>query len=188
MKDKKKEKEAADFLKSLNKETQQFVAGELERQEKRISAELLGDAKTRFLRDAANRFLDKKKRSVDEKKLTSKNRVKKTSAKLTCQLTEKELRERGGELASVVHLIKSTEAEKKKIMDDFKAKLSEFESRELNLSNVVKSCEELRDVAIEIEYRWKDNRKWFRRMDTGDVYDKRPIEEHERQFDFFEVI
>jgi len=98
------------------------------------------------------------------------------------------MRERGGELASVVRLISSTEAEKKKIMDDFKAKLSEFEARKLNLSNAVNSGEEIRDVAIEIEYRWKDNQKWFRRMDTGTAYDRRPIEEHERQFDFFEVI
>jgi len=68
MKDKQKEKEATDFVKSLNKEAAKFVAGELERQEKRIGAQLLGDAKTRFLQDAANRFFDRKKKGRRRKK------------------------------------------------------------------------------------------------------------------------
>ncbi len=182
----KKEDGVAKFLKSIEKEAQQFVLGELEKQETRVGEKLNGDAKLKYLRDAANRYIFKKRSAAESKKLMSKTRIKKKIFPLTCQLTDKEFMERARELAFNIQKTSRVESEKKKIMDDFKSKLSQLDTEHLTLSNIVRDGEEVRDVKVEVEYNWVDGKKYSRRMDTAKIYEKQNIEEHEKQRDFFE--
>lgn len=107
--------------------------------------------------------------------------MKKEFRRLPCKLTPDELRARGKSLAVQVEDYKRVEVEKTASAQSFAAALKLARARIDDLARVVDSCEERRDVECIFE---RDEKRWeivWRRADTWDEVERRPMTETERQ-------
>lgn len=99
---------------------------------------------------------------------------------LPCKLTVEELRDKADELATTVQAIESEKARQDSVKAELKATMTELESRQTRLAQVVSRREEYRDVKVIIELHENDIVKETRE-DTGDVIQIRPARDRERQ-------
>jgi hypothetical protein len=99
---------------------------------------------------------------------------------LPCKLTVEELRDKADELATTVQAIESEKARQDSVKAELKATMTELESRQTRLAQVVSRREEYRDVKVIIELHENDIVKEMR-DDTGEIIQIRPARDTERQ-------
>lgn len=102
------------------------------------------------------------------------------SRKLTCQLTEHELLERGNEMAKTYMQVTALDLEKKRIS----AKIKPLDERIEQLVVIIDTKEEERDTECRWVFNWATGIKRLYRTDTGLELDSREIRAHERQQQF----
>ena len=106
--------------------------------------------------------------------------VRTETRNLPCKLTDGELRERSDELATTVQAVEGEKARQDSVKAELKAKMSELESRQTRLAQVVSRKEEYRDVKVSIELHANDLVKEVR-QDTGELITVRPAKDFELQ-------
>jgi len=99
---------------------------------------------------------------------------------LPCKLTEMQLRDKADELATTVQAIEGEKARQDSVKAELKATMTELESRQSRLAQVVSRREEYRDVRVAVELHENDIVKETRE-DTGEVLQIRPARDTERQ-------
>jgi hypothetical protein len=111
---------------------------------------------------------------------------RKESRFLRCDLTETELLAAGKEQAQKTIQLAQIEADKKRVVDDFKAKESEVKAALSNLASKVASGYEFRDVTCTVHYDDpSEGKKSVHRDDSGAlvaIEDMSPSE-MQREFD-----
>lgn len=100
---------------------------------------------------------------------------------LPVPLTEKELLDRGQQLAQVDADIGAHNEHADSVKKDLKAKEQALSSERARLANVVRQKREPRQVTTSGIARWKENIVETVRADTDEVIRRRPLEAHERQ-------
>ena len=108
-----------------------------------------------------------KKKLVDEK----------AERELTCKLNQKDLLERGDEMAGCEIAIEKLNAK----MDPLKKKKKEHEKRRAVLAKAIDDGEESRTVNCQWSSDYKKNLRELKRLDTGEVVEKRALTSEERQ-------
>ena len=89
---------------------------------------------------------------------------------LRCNLTESELLMSGKELAETTHELAQLDADKKRVVSDFAAKITERQSRINRLSGVISTGYEFRDVECTVYYHSpRTGEKETFRNDTNDL-------------------
>jgi len=117
---------------------------------------------------------------MSEKGKTSEKILKTETRNLPCKLTELELRDKADELATTVQAIEGEKARQDSVKAELKARLTELESRQTRLAQVVSRREEYRDVKVIVELHENDIVKEIR-DDTAEVIQIRPARDTERQ-------
>lgn len=116
-----------------------------------------------------------------EVKENSKAKLLRTETRsLPCKLTDVELRDKADELATTVQAIEGEKARQDSVKAELKATMTELESRQTRLAQVVSRREQYRDVKCIIELHENDIIKEIR-DDTGETLQIRPARDAERQ-------
>lgn len=105
----------------------------------------------------------------------------KESRSLPVMLTDSEVLRFSSALAKESLDLAETDAEKKEVAADFKAKATRHEATIGELSRKISTRREYRDVECIWEFYWDEGKKILCRTDTGEEIDSRPITEYERQ-------
>jgi len=100
---------------------------------------------------------------------------------LPVQLTEQEMLRAGRDLAAAWRKLQSVEAEKKKVMDEFKAQISRAESDIGCATTLVQNGFRLEAVECDQVHDFLAFRVRTVRLDTGEIEKDRAMEEFERQ-------
>ena len=121
------------------------------------------------------------KEPKDEKSKDSKSTKQLVTRLLLCKLSDKELAKAGVDLDANMSKIESKEAEKKAAVDAIKADVEMLEGITIKLRSILKSGGEEREVQCEetTDYRMGEVR--VKRLDTGEVFQKRTMAQHEYQ-------
>ena len=125
--------------------------------------------------------MKKDKGTKDEKSKDSKSTKKAVTRLLLCKLSDKELAKAGVELDANMSKIEGKEAEKKAAVDAIKADVELLEGITIKLRSILKSGGEEREVQCEetTDYRMGEVR--VKRLDTGEVFQKRTMAKSEYQ-------
>ena len=117
----------------------------------------------------------------DEKSKDSKSTKQLVTRLLLCKLSDKELAKAGVDLDANMSKIEGKEAEKKAAVDAIKADVELLEGITIKLRSILKSGGEEREVQCEetTDYRMGEVR--VKRLDTGEVFQKRTMAQHEYQ-------
>lgn len=109
--------------------------------------------------------------------------LSKTTALLDCNLTKDERLEFADKLAKVNQDIIAEEARQVSIKQEIKAKLTELQARRELLAVIVQRKSETREIEVEavLDYE-KEECRWTR-IDTGEVINRRPMNDDERQME-----
>lgn len=99
---------------------------------------------------------------------------------LPCKLTDAELRDKADQLATTVQAIEGEKGRQDSVKAELKATMTELESRQSRLAQVVSRREEYRDVKVIIEWHENDIVQEARE-DTGQIIQTRPARDTERQ-------
>lgn len=106
---------------------------------------------------------------------------------LRCDLTDEEIRKRGEELANQHQRIAELEEHKRQVAKEFKGKIDEHRTTANDLA---------KEIAQRATYREVETKLWLDidagmaelvRLDTGEVYHRRPLRPDERQGRLFEM-
>ena len=100
---------------------------------------------------------------------------------LPVKLTDKELKDRGRQLAAVEFERKATIEEKKKILADYNEQLKVIDGKLEKLATAVKEKAEPREVPIEYRKDVAKNTMFTIRTDTDEVIESRPLDDFDRQ-------
>jgi hypothetical protein len=102
------------------------------------------------------------------------------------RLTPEEVTDLGEQLCAALEELENQEAEAKQVKADLKATSEELNARVKKLASRRRSGREQRAVDIETVIDYNVGTKTVRRLDTGDVLDKKELTDDERQrhFDF----
>ena len=100
---------------------------------------------------------------------------------LSCVLSEKELIEKGKELAAANEELAQAENRKKDLMADITAQIKKHEANIGALSRIVSQGKEYRNVACEWEINYTKGTKVQTRLDTYEVIKNNLLEQCERQ-------
>jgi hypothetical protein len=107
--------------------------------------------------------------------------VKKENINLQYRFSGDELRQLGKDLAEAQIALRQLDDDRKRIADEWKARISAKEAEIASLSNKVSSGYEYRDIPCEITLNEPIGKKTARRTDTGEVAWVRDLTENERQ-------
>ncbi|HXU04975.1 MAG TPA: hypothetical protein VN903_28640 [Polyangia bacterium] len=107
--------------------------------------------------------------------------VKKAAVELPCLLTDSEFRDRAKQLANVEADMGALDARHESMKQQIKQETAALESRRAELSGIVDRGSEFRMVAIEIRHNFATGRVLTTRLDTGEIYNDRPMTADERQ-------
>ena len=105
---------------------------------------------------------------------------------LPVQLNEEEIKIKGEELAKAVKEHKKLEDEKKSVAATYGKQLKNSSFNVLELSHIVETGKEDRDVPVRKEFNARLNLCNVYREDTGDLVEARPMEADEHQNDLWE--
>ena len=108
-------------------------------------------------------------------------KTKTTREILHCKLTEAERLDRHDQIFRILQQADEIEASKKTAMEEHKARLSALKSKLCELRGVIDRGSEPRPVDCVIEHDYKAKQVRKRRLDTGEVYEKRVMTEGELQ-------
>lgn len=120
-------------------------------------------------------------------KALKKLEVRKNKRSLKCKFTEPEILALGRELAEKNELASQLEAEKKRVVKEFDAKVAEAEAQIQLASGKIQSGYEYRMVECSETFgEPEDNRKTVRRLDLNEIVEVRELsaEETQRVLDF----
>ncbi len=115
----------------------------------------------------------KKKPPIQEKQIYMKN--------LKCDLTAEAVSEAADALARNLDDLESIEADKKDVMEQFKAKAASCEAEVIRLRNLVRNKYEFTDVKCEQVKDFKKGTCTVKRLDTKKIVDKRSLTAGEKQ-------
>jgi hypothetical protein len=121
----------------------------------------------------------KKKQPAAKKPPTEEKRIYTTNLK--CELSAKEVREAADDLARNLDDLESIEADKKDVVEQFKAKTAAAEAEVIRLKNLVRNKYEFRDVKCEEVKNHKKSKCTVTRLDTKEVITDRPLRDDEKQ-------
>ncbi|MBE2178893.1 MAG: hypothetical protein IAE97_00270 [Chthoniobacterales bacterium] len=107
--------------------------------------------------------------------------VRKENLNLQYKFSDDELRILGKELAEAQIQSRQLEDDRKRVADEWKAKISTKEAEIASLSNKVNSGYEYRDIPCEITLNEPVGKKTARRTDTGETVWVRDLTDSERQ-------
>ena len=112
--------------------------------------------------------------------------TRKETKNLPCKLTENEVLAYGRDLASKHAEYARIEAEFTAMKTEFKGKLEEVEARISTLASRIQSGQEYREVETVETKNWTTMTVTQVRTDTGEVLEKRPMREDEKQAELFD--
>lgn len=116
------------------------------------------------------------------KRKKNKDRAPRTfHERMPCRLTDVELVERGASLAEAFAEAETLEADRKNANDGFKARIEIAEGKVRDLSNVLRTKQETREVELIEEYIFATNTVRVKRGDTKEVVRERAMTQDERQ-------
>ena len=107
--------------------------------------------------------------------------IRKENINLQYRFSPEELQTLGKDLAEAQIQSQQLEADRKRVADEWKARISAKEAEIASLSNKVSSGYEYRDIPCEITIGEPVGKKTARRLDTGEVVWVRDPTEGERQ-------
>lgn len=115
-------------------------------------------------------------------------RTEERKINLDCDLTTEEIIERGGGLAAIVQTIRAEEQNLEAEKEAFKERKKEIEDaitsykvRQSELSEVISTGKENRTIDCEVTFDYKAGRVTVRRLDTGEVFEDREMDDLEKQ-------
>jgi hypothetical protein len=117
-------------------------------------------------------------------KVMADKEVRKESLNLQYKFSAGELQNLGKELAEAQITLRQIEDDKKRVLDDWKARESSKSAEINNLSNKVSSGYEYRDIPCEVTINEPVNKKTARRLDTGEVVWVRELTDLDKQRTF----
>ena len=100
---------------------------------------------------------------------------------LSVRLTDAERLQLGDELAGVQDQIGNQLSREESIKKELKAKMAGLEARRDELASIVRRKEQMRPVECVWERNYGDGLARKIRLDTGEVIQSRPLQDHERQ-------
>uniref|UniRef100_A0A6M3J2F9 Uncharacterized protein n=1 Tax=viral metagenome TaxID=1070528 RepID=A0A6M3J2F9_9ZZZZ len=112
--------------------------------------------------------------------------IKTVSRLLPVILTDDDLRNKGGELASTVQEINGEEDKQKEIKDQLKARMSQLVAKQSTLANTISNKKEYQDVQVKIEMH-ASGQVSETRVDTGEVIVLREAYEDEKQLSLSQI-
>ncbi len=115
-----------------------------------------------------------------------KNKVRKITKDLSCELTSDELKDRARDLAEAVKSVIRSENAKKSALQSYNAEIQMAEAKRDRLSNVVGSGAEYREVIVERIHDYKKNVVLEVRTDTGETISSREMTDKEKQLEIFD--
>ncbi len=107
--------------------------------------------------------------------------VETKSKTLPVKLTDKELRERGATLASVIQDLNTEERRQQDIKAQMKARVAELDARKTQLAITISRCEEDREVTVDVWHDYDALRVYAVRRDTGEEIHSRAMTHEEMQ-------
>jgi len=107
--------------------------------------------------------------------------LRRYTATLDCELTDKEILAYGRELASVNQEVAAEEDRQNSLKQELKARIAGLEARRTEISAKVNRGKELREVQIEVLADFKIDMATEVRTDTGEIYRERPLRDEEKQ-------
>lgn len=122
---------------------------------------------------------EQKQEEIKEKRVTT--IIRSFTQKLTCKLTDDEVRNAGTELAAVVQDIAAEKERQADVNAQMKARLTELQSKQTQLAIKVSRREDFRDIKVEYEINEGADIVTERRLDTSEVMTVRPARDDERQ-------
>lgn len=105
--------------------------------------------------------------------------------RLSCKLTDTEIRERGEKLADLRKQIAEIEAAKKSAAENFKSTIISLVNDADDLTDEINTKSELRDVEITEEKNYEKKQAYTIRLDTGETFRTRALTPQEMQRPFF---
>jgi hypothetical protein len=109
-------------------------------------------------------------------------RIARTESKtLPVKLTDRELRERGDSLASVIQDLNTEERRQVDIKAQMKARISELDARKTQLAITISRREEDRDVTVDVWHDYGRLQVSVIRRDTGEEIHRRGMTQDEMQ-------
>ena len=111
----------------------------------------------------------------------TKSTKKSVTRLLLCKLSDKELAKAGQDLDSNLSKIEGKEAEKKAATDAIKADIELLEGVTIKLRGILKSGGEEREVSCEETTDYRNGEVRVKRLDTGEVFQKRTMAQSEYQ-------
>lgn len=108
--------------------------------------------------------------------------VKKAQDNLRCELTDEELLEYGRAQAKALSDLGKAEDELAAYKTAHKNKVAVLEANIHDISEKIRNGYEFRFVPTEIHTDYEEEIVQFVRMDTGEIYKTRPLNQEERQF------
>lgn len=109
-----------------------------------------------------------------------------TTERLPVTLTDDELLHRGNTLAELLDKIDSLEQQKKDSAADFKNQIETKETEASELSMVIRQKTEIREVEVRERKDYTVRKIYMVRLDTGEIYDSRPMNIDDAQEGMFE--
>lgn len=113
--------------------------------------------------------------------VTADKEIKKESLNLQYKFNAEELRILGHDLAEAQIQLRQLNDDRKRVADEWKAKISTKEAEIASLSNKVSSGYEFRQIPCEITLNEPINKKTIRRLDTGEIVGIQELSDYERQ-------
>ncbi len=113
--------------------------------------------------------------------VTADKETKKENLNLQYKFSQDELRDLGKELAESQIQLRQLDDDRKRVADEWKARISAKEAEIASLSNKVSSGYEYRDIPCEITLNEPINKKTARRLDTGETVWVRDLTDAEKQ-------
>lgn len=113
--------------------------------------------------------------------VTADKEVRKETRNLQYKFSPDELRQLGRDLAEAQIQMRQLEDDKKRVADEWKARISGKDAEIALLSNMVRSGYEYRDIPCEAVLNEPVNKKTVRRLDTGEVVGVYDLTDSEKQ-------
>lgn len=107
--------------------------------------------------------------------------MKRATRMLPVALTKQEVHDKGKALSRKLSEMRTLENHKKEVMANFNSQAKGIEAEVEILSRAVETGEEMREVAVMIEYNWPLGHKVITREDDGTIIATEKITEAERQ-------
>jgi hypothetical protein len=112
---------------------------------------------------------------------TADTETKKENLNLQYHFSQDELRDLGKKLAESQIQLRQLDADRKRVADEWNARISDKEAEITSLSSKVSSGYEYRDIPCEVTLNEPVNKKTARRLDTGETVWVRDLTNAEKQ-------